>query len=50
MGSAEYVAREIVEAETLVDFTPREGLADLFSKRISQIAMSILTNTEWTLK
>lgn len=50
MGSAEYVAREIVEAETLVDFTPREGLTDLFSKRISQIAMSILTNTEWTLK
>ncbi|MEK6594946.1 MAG: S49 family peptidase [Pseudomonadota bacterium] len=50
MGSAEYVAREIVKAETLVDFTPREGLTDLFSKRISQIAMSILTNTEWTLK
>ena len=50
MGSAEYVAREIVEAETLVDFTSREGLADLFTKRFSQIALSILTENGWTLR
>lgn len=50
IGSAEYVAREIIEAETLVDFTPREGIADLFTKRFSQIVLNVLTSSELTLK
>ena len=50
MGNAEFVAREIIKAETLVDYTPREGFADLFAKRFSQITLNILTNNEWTLR
>lgn len=50
MGSAEFVAREIIKAETLVDYTAREGFADLFAKRFSQIALSILNNNEWVLR
>ena len=50
MGNAEFVAREIIKAETLVDYTPREGFADLFAKRFSQITLSILTNNEWILR
>jgi protease IV len=33
-GSSDYVAREIVKQEKIVDFTAREGLADKFAKRI----------------
>ena len=50
MGSAEFVAREIIKAETLVDYTAREGFADLFAKRFSQIALSILNHNEWVLR
>lgn len=50
MGDAEYVAREIVKAETLVDFTPREGFSDLFAKRLGKIAMEFLTQSELMLK
>ena len=32
-GSADYVAREIIKAENIVDFTPQEGLAERFAKR-----------------
>src|SRR6185436_1841668 len=34
LGSAEYVAREVVKAEKLVDFTPDEGVYELLSKRL----------------
>lgn len=50
MGSAEFVAREVIDAETLVDYTPREGFADIFAKRFSQIALAILNNSEWNLR
>ncbi|MBL8500835.1 MAG: S49 family peptidase [Nitrosomonas sp.] len=43
MGNAEYVAREIIQAEALVDFTPHEGLSDLFSKRFGQIVFNMLS-------
>jgi protease-4 len=33
-GSAEYVAREVVKAEKLVDFTPEENFFEVLSKRI----------------
>lgn len=50
MGGAEYVAREIIKAETLVDFTPHEGLSDLFSKRFGQIIFNILSDYALTLR
>jgi protease-4 len=34
LGSAEYVAREVVKAEKLVDFTPEEGFLEIVSKRL----------------
>ena len=33
LGSAEYVAREIVKAEDMVDYTPQEGFAERVAKR-----------------
>jgi protease-4 len=34
LGSAEFVAREVVKAEKLVDFTPEEGFMEILSKRL----------------
>ena len=34
LGSVEYVAREIIKAEKIVDFTPRENIAERFAKRL----------------
>lgn len=33
IGSVDYVAREVIQAEELVDFTPRENLAERVAKR-----------------
>ena len=33
VGSVEYVAREVIKAEDLVDFTPRENIAERVAKR-----------------
>ncbi len=50
IGNAEFVAREIIKAETLVDFTPREGLSDLFTKRFSQIILGFLSENIWSFR
>jgi protease-4 len=42
MGSAEYVAREVIKAEHIVDYTTREGFAERFAKRFGAAAASIL--------
>ncbi len=33
LGSVDYVAREVIKAENIVDFTPHENLAERFAKR-----------------
>jgi len=33
LGSVEYVARDIIKAEEIVDFTPRENIAERFARR-----------------
>jgi protease IV len=33
IGSVDYVARDVIKAEHIVDFTPRENLAERFAKR-----------------
>jgi protease-4 len=33
LGSVDYVAREIVKAEDIVDFTPRENIAERVARR-----------------
>jgi protease-4 len=34
VGSAEYVAREIIKEENMMDFTPQDDLAERFAKRL----------------
>ncbi len=43
-GSADYVAREIIKAEEIVDFTPEENLADRLAKRFGAGVASGLVN------
>lgn len=50
IGNAEYVAREIIQAEDIVNYSTRESLMDLFAKRFSEISLAILTNNNWTLR
>ena len=38
IGSMEYVAREVIKAEDIVDYTPRQSLADRFAKRFGAAA------------
>ena len=33
LGSVDYVARDVIKAENIVDFTPRENIAERFAKR-----------------
>ncbi|SES97831.1 protease-4 [Nitrosomonas marina] len=47
IGSAEYVAREIIEAEDIVNYSTRESLIDLFAKRVSTMMLGMLTNSSW---
>ncbi len=37
LGSTDYVAREIIKAENIVDFTPQEGFAERFAKRFGAV-------------
>jgi protease-4 len=51
LGSAEYVAREIIKTERMVDFTTKEGLAEHFAKRFGRITANLLAGTEnWQLR
>ena len=34
LGSIEYVAREVIKAEDIVDFTPRENIAERLAKKL----------------
>ena len=38
LGSLEYVAREVIKAEEIVDFTQKEGIAEKFAKRFGAAA------------
>ncbi len=37
IGSSEYVAREVIKAENIVDYTPKEGFAERFAKRFGAV-------------
>jgi protease-4 len=45
LGSAEYVAREIIQVERIVDYTTKEGLAEHFAKRFGKMAANLLIET-----
>jgi protease IV len=42
LGSLDFVAREVVKAETVVDFTQKENLAEKFARRLGAGAASAL--------
>ncbi len=42
LGSAEQVARDVIKAEEIVDFTPRENVAERFAKRLGASAAESL--------
>lgn len=50
MGSAEYVAREVIKAESIVNFSVRESLFDRFSKRVGQVSMSLLFDNDLSFR
>jgi protease-4 len=46
LGSAEYVAREVVKAEDIVDFTPQQSLADRLARRFGTAATQALIGSD----
>lgn len=50
MGSADYVAREIIKAETIVEFTAKEGFPELFVKRFSEAFFNVFMTNSMSLK
>tara|TARA_Y100001936_G_C16079795_1_gene676834 strand:- start:598 stop:1560 length:963 start_codon:yes stop_codon:yes gene_type:complete len=42
LGSTEYVAREIIKAESVVDFTTKESFIDRFAKRLGSASTNTL--------
>lgn len=49
-GSASHVAREVIKAESIVNFTARESLFDRFAKQVSQVSMTMLLNNGLSLR
>lgn len=52
IGSAEYVAREIIKAEHIVDYTTREGFAERFARRFGAVVADtvISAGNSWGLR
>lgn len=50
LGSSEYVAREIIKQENIVDFTTHEGFADRFAKRFGAAMMNTLLGVQAKLR
>jgi protease-4 len=55
LGSLDYVAREVVKAEEIIDYTPKENVAEKLAKRLgASVGLSLATNlrgsTGWTLR
>ncbi len=44
LGSADYVAREIIKAESIVDFTAKESFTERFAKRLGSASTNALIN------
>jgi protease-4 len=52
MGSSDYVAKEIIKAEYIVDYTTREGFAERFAKRFGGVVADVLISSGrgWSLQ
>lgn len=49
LGSSEYVAREVIKQENIVDFTTHEGFADRFAKKFGAAIMNTLLKSPISL-
>jgi protease-4 len=50
LGSVDYVAREVIKAEEVVDFTPHESLAERFARQFgSAMAKALFDSPRWAL-
>ncbi|WP_300085383.1 S49 family peptidase [uncultured Nitrosomonas sp.] len=47
LGSADYIAREVIKAERIVDFTVQEGIAERFAKRVGRVTTGFLSETRF---
>lgn len=45
LGSTEYVAREVIKAKDIVDYTPHQSIADRFAKRFGAAAAQALSSS-----
>jgi protease-4 len=51
MGSVDYVAREVIKAEEVVDFTPHESLVERFTRRFGgAMTNALFDSPRWTLR
>lgn len=46
LGSADYVAREIIKAEDIVDYTTKESFTERFANRLGSASANALFNTQ----
>ena len=50
LGNVDYVAREVIKAEEVVDFTPHESLAERFARHFgSEMAKALFGSPRWAL-
>ncbi len=49
IGSTDYVAREVIKAEVIVDFSPKEKLVDIFENSFSQIILNTINKNSINL-
>ena len=47
LGSTDYVAREVIQAERVVDYTVQEGITERFAKRFGRVATDLLADTRF---
>lgn len=50
LGNSDYVAREVIKEENIVDFTAHEGLADRFAKRLGAATAHALLGVSFQLR
>jgi protease-4 len=52
LGSTDYVAREIIQAERIVDFSAQAGLAERLARRFGRVTTSLLAEIRegWSLR
>ncbi len=48
LGSTDYVARNVIKAKDIVDFTPQEGFADRFAKRFGVAMGKTMNPLAWS--